>query len=78
MVAPQNEEIFGVHDFVTNEETDRFERLLAPIDIVSQKKVVALGRKAAIFEQPEQIGELTVNVPANLEGGLEFEEHGLR
>lgn len=42
VVATQKKEIFGILDFVGKEETDNFNRLLAAINIVSEKEIVRL------------------------------------
>lgn len=62
MVSPQQEEILGVLDFVGQQKTDGFKRLLPPVHIVSQKQVVALWRETPILKQPEQIIVLPVDV----------------
>ena len=50
MVTTKDEEVFGVHYFVANEETDRFEGLLAAVDIITQKEIVAFWGEASVFE----------------------------
>ena len=50
MVPPQNEKVLRVLDLVRQQQTNRLERLLAPIDIVPQKEVIRLGRETAVFE----------------------------
>ena len=35
VVAPQDEKVFGIFDFVSKQQANCFERLLAAIDIVS-------------------------------------------
>lgn len=51
--------------------------MLSSIHIVSQKQIVGLWREAAVLEQSQQVVILTVNVTANFDGCLEFEEDGL-
>ena len=77
MVPPQHEEILGIFNFVRQEETDGFQRLLAAIDVIAEEDVVGFGGEPSIFEQTEEVVVLAVDVAANLDGGLEFEEHGL-
>lgn len=66
VVAAQDEEVFWVFNLVREKETDGLERLLSTIDVVSQKQVVSLRRKAAVFKQAQEIIVLAVNVAAYL------------
>ena len=66
MIATQNEEVLRVLDLVGKEQADGLEGLLATVDVVTQEEVVGLGRKAAIFEQAQEIIVLAVNIAANL------------
>ena len=65
MVAPEEEEVFWILDFVGEEETYRLQGLLASVHVVAQKQVVGLGRETAVFEQPQKVVELTVDVTCN-------------
>lgn len=62
MVAAQNEEVFGILDFVGEQEADGFEALFAAIHIVAEEEVVGVRREAAILEQAQQVIVLAVNV----------------
>jgi len=73
VVATQHEKILGVLNLVRKEEADALETLRSAIYIVAQEKVIGLGREASVFEKTQQIGILSVHIPDNLEGGLEFE-----
>ena len=42
MVSSENEEIFGVLDFVGKEEADYLDRLFSTVNIISKKEVVRL------------------------------------
>ena len=50
MIAAQDEEVLGVHDFIAYKETDSFERLFAAVDIVTEEEIIAFGGEATIFE----------------------------
>ena len=50
VVSPQNEEVFGVFDLVSEEKANRLERLLATVDVVTEEEVVGFWRKAAVLE----------------------------
>lgn len=67
VVTAEDEEIFGVLDLVREQEADRFERLLATVDIVSQEQVVGLRRETTILEEAQKIVVLPVNIAANLD-----------
>ena len=62
VVASQQEEVLGVFDFVREQQTDRLKRLLPTIDVVAEKQVVGVGRKAAIFKKTQQVVVLPVDV----------------
>lgn len=51
VVTAENEEVFGVFDFVGKQQADGLERLLATVDIVTKEEVVCLGREATVFEK---------------------------
>ncbi len=53
MVATQDEEIFGVLDFVCEEKADGLERLLSSIDIITKEEVVGLWGESTVLEQAE-------------------------
>ena len=62
MVAPQEEEIARILDFVGHEQADGLETELAPVDVVPQKEIVGLGWVLAVIEKPQQVGVLAVDV----------------
>jgi len=51
VVSSENEEIFRILDFVSEEEAYYFDGLLSAVHIVSKEKVVGLRREAAILKQ---------------------------
>jgi hypothetical protein len=77
VVAPEEEEVFWILDFVGEEETYRLQGLFASVHVVAQKQVVGLGRETAVFEQPQKVVELTVDVTAYFEWCFEFKEDWL-
>ena len=68
VVTTENEEVLRVLDLVCEEQADCLQRLLATIDVVTEEEVVGLGGKAAIFEEPQQVVVLAVNIAADLKG----------
>lgn len=77
VIATEDEEVFGIHDFVRQQEADGFQALLAPVDVVPQKEVIGLRWEAAVLKQPEEVGVLPMDVAANFDGGLQLQQHGL-
>lgn len=69
MVAPQDEEVFGVLDLVGQEQADGLERLLATVDVITEEEVVGLWREPAVFEKAEEVVILAVDITTNLLGG---------
>ncbi len=66
MVSPQQEEVLWVFDFVGQQKTDGFQRLLPPVHVVTQEQVVALWREAPILKQPQQVVVLPVDVTCRI------------
>lgn len=62
VVAPQQEEVLGVLDLVGQEEADGLQRLLAPVHVVTQEQVIALGGEASVLKKPQQVVVLPVDV----------------
>jgi hypothetical protein len=62
VVAPEDEKVFGVLDLVGEEETDSLQRLLPPIDVVAEEKIVGFWWEATILEKSKQVIILTVDV----------------
>lgn len=77
VISTQYKKVFGVLDLIGEQERDHLKGLLATINIIAQEEVVGFGGEPAVLEETEQIVELTVDVTADLDGGSEFEEHGL-
>ena len=66
MVAPQNEEIFGILDLICQEQADRLQRLFSSVNVITEEKVVCFGWEPSVFEQTEQIVILAVNISTDL------------
>lgn len=77
MVAPQDVHASGVSDLHSEQETDSLNALPSPVDVVTQEEVARLGGQSAVLEQPQHIVVLAVDVPADLEGSCNLEQHGL-
>ena len=59
VVAPEEEEVLRVFDFVGQEQADGLETLLAAVNVVAEEEV---GREAAVLEKAEQVRVLAVDV----------------
>ena len=68
VVTTENEEVLRVLDLVCEEQADCLQRLLATIDVVAEEEVVGLWGEAAIFEEPQQVVVLAVDISADLKG----------
>ena len=62
MIATEDEKVFWVFDLVGQEQANRFQTLLASIDVVPQEQVIGVGRKPAILKQPQQVKVLSMDV----------------
>lgn len=62
VVAPQNEEVLWVLDFVGEQETDGLQGLLATVDVVSEEEVVGFWREAAVLKESEQVVVLAMDI----------------
>jgi len=77
VVPSKDEKILRVLDLVRHEQADCFQRLLPPIDVISQKYVVRLRGKPTVLKETEQVIVLAVDIAHDFDWRLEFEEHGL-
>lgn len=66
MVAPKNEKVLWVFDFICQQQTDCLQRLLASVYIVAEEEVVRFRGEATVFEQSQQIVVLAVDVTTDL------------
>lgn len=77
VVTTKQEEIFRILDFVCEQETNSFERLLATIHIIAKEEIVCFGRKATVLEEPEKISILAMNVTADFQRCLKLKQNWL-
>lgn len=66
MIAAEDEEVLWVLDLVCQEEADGLERLLTPIDVVTEEKVVCFRREPTILEEAQQVVVLSVDITTDL------------
>lgn len=77
VVATEEEEVLRVLDLEGEEEADGLKTLLSTIDVVSEEEVVGLRGEASVLKESEKIQVLSVDVTADLDGGLKLKENGL-
>lgn len=70
VVTTEDEEVLWVFDLVRKQEADRLQRLLSSVDIVAQEQVVGFRWESTVFEEPQEIVILTVDIAANLKDNL--------
>lgn len=69
VIAAEDGDAVSKADFEGDEERDRFERVVAAVDVVSHEEVVGFGAGAADAEQFGEVVELAVDVAADCDGG---------
>ncbi len=77
MVSSQQEEVFWIFDFVSEQKTDRLKTLPSSVYIISKEHIIGFWWKSTIFEQTQQIVILPMNVSADFQGRFEFEQDRL-
>ena len=65
VVSAQDRDAVAVAHLEADEQCDRFERVVASVDVITHEEVVRVGRVSANAEQLHQVVELTVNVAAH-------------
>ena len=62
MISTKDEKVFRVLDLVCEKETDGFEGLFTPVDIIAEEEIIGFWWEAAILEKSQKVIVLTVNV----------------
>ena len=62
MVTSEQEEVLRVLDLVAQEKANRFDRLLAAVNIVTKEEIVSLRRESTILKDPQQIIVLSMHI----------------
>ena len=66
MVATQDEEIFRVFDFVSKEQADSLQRLLASIYVITEEEIIGFRGKSAILEESKEVVVLAMDIATDL------------
>mmetsp|Transcript_46438 Transcript_46438/g.94613 ORF Transcript_46438/g.94613 Transcript_46438/m.94613 type:complete len:335 (-) Transcript_46438:226-1230(-) len=77
VVTTQDEEVFGVLDFVRQQQTNGLQALLSAVDVVTEEQVVGVWGKAAVLKQAQQVVVLSVDIATDLDGRLQLQQDGL-
>jgi len=77
VISSEDEEVFGVFDFIGQKETDGLEGLLTTVNIIAQEDVIGLGGESTILKKTEEVVVLTVDIAADFNWCLKFQKHGL-
>ena len=48
-----------------------------PVDVIAQKEVVSVRRVSGLVKVSQEVLELAVDVPGDVDGGLELQQHRL-
>ena len=51
MITSEEEEVLGILDFVSKEETNSLKRLFASVNVISEEQVVGLWWEPSILKQ---------------------------
>lgn len=62
VVAPQEEEVLRVLDFVSQQKAYSLQGLFASVHIVPKEQIVALRREPTILKEPQEIIVLTMDI----------------
>lgn len=55
MVSSEEEEVFGILDFVTQQEKDGFQTLLPAVDIITQEEIIGSRGETAHLEKANKV-----------------------
>ena len=71
MVSSQDGDAVPVPNFECDEQRNRLDAVVAAVHVVAHEQVVGFRRRAADFEEFDEIVELSVNVSADRDGTLD-------
>lgn len=74
MISSQDEEIVRVLDFEREHQAKDFNVLPPSIDIVAQKKIIALGWEPPMPKKSQEVVKLTMDITTDTNGRFEFDE----
>lgn len=62
VVASQQEEVLRILDFVGEQQTDRFQRLLSSVHVVAQEQIIRVRWEVAVLKQAQQVIILPMDI----------------
>ena len=65
VVATQQEEVLGIHNLVAILQNDRFNAVLAAVDVVAKEQVVRVRGEATLLVDAQQVIVLAMRVAAH-------------
>jgi hypothetical protein len=77
VVTAKHEKVLWVLDFVSKQQANCFQGLLATVNVITQKHIIGLRGEATVFKETQQVIVLSVDITTDLDGCFEFEKHGL-
>lgn len=77
MVTSQDVDLGRVLDLEGEQQANGLDALSPSIHIITKEQIAGLGRQSAVFEEPEHVVVLSVDVSADLDGSTDLEQHGL-
>lgn len=78
VVAAEKEKVLGELELVAEEQQNGLERLLPPVNIVTQEEVVGHGREATHLKHSDQVRVLSVDIADDLDWGVQLQQSRLR
>jgi len=75
VVSAQQKEGLRIAELVRQQQGQGFYRVQTPIHVIPEKQVVGSRRYPALLKDPQEVLELTVQIPADLHRSTEFQEH---
>jgi hypothetical protein len=77
VVPAEKKEVVRIEDLVTEQKTNGFETLQAPVDVIPEKEIIGIWRIVTHIKEAQEVMELAVNVTADCDGRTEFKENRL-
>lgn len=77
MVSSEDMHLGRVFNLEGEQQANGFDALSPSIDVIAQEEIAGFWWQSAVFEEPEHVVVLPVDVSADLDGSADFEQHGL-
>ena len=73
MVPPQQVNVVGILAFKCQQQSHHLNAEKTPIDIITKKQELVLGKVSIVFQNIEQVMKLSMDVAYDSNGGLQTE-----